>query len=160
VLIVFFLGYGGILAGVFLPAAIEVYIAPGAMERRFLYLPLWMHVFNLVTFVFLLLAGLISRCALLLPAAAAGKPMTVRAAWRGLKGNAWRLRAVLLAFAAVLAAWKWMIAKVPSPTLPDWIGPILTAFARELELYVVAALAASALAIFYREINRANSKPS
>lgn len=152
VLVVFFLGYGGILAGVLLPAAIEVYIAPGAMERRFLYLPLWMHVFNVVTFAFLMLAGLVSRCALLLPAAAAGSPMSVRAAWRSLKGNAWRLRAVLLAFAALLGALKWGIARVPKLALPDWLGSILAAFTRELELYVIAALAASALAIFYRRI--------
>jgi hypothetical protein len=160
VLVIFFLGYGGILAGVFLPAAIDVYVAPGTMQQRFLYLPLWMHVFNAVTFLFVLLAGLVSRCALLLPAAAAGKPMTVRAAWRGLKGNAWRLRAVLLAFAAALAAWKWAIAKAPMPVLPDWMGAILGALTREFEYYVVAAFAASALAIFYREIERGSSRAS
>ena len=77
-LIVFLLGFGGILAGVLLPASIDVYLGPGAMERRLLYLPLWMHVFNVVTFIFLILAGLVSRCALILPAAAAGKPMSVR----------------------------------------------------------------------------------
>ena len=152
VLIVFVLGYGGILAGVFLPAGIEVYIAPGAMERRFLYLPLWMHVFNVVTFAFLMLAGLVSRCSLLLPAAAAGKPMSVRAAWRTLKGNAWRLRAVLLAFAAMLGTLKWGVARAPELVLPDWVGAILAALTRELELYVVAALAASALSIFHRQI--------
>lgn len=101
------------------------------------------------------------RCSLLFPAAAAGKPLSVAAAWRALGGNTWRLFATVMLVSIPTAFVVAMIlsaffAGFQLDSLGDAPPPLglflLRGVIGSCADFLVVALSASVVAGFYRRL--------
>jgi len=99
------------------------------------------------------------RCALVFPAAACGRPLSLLAAWRALRGNAWRLLAsgVLVCLPAVFIAALILSGVFAGFHLERFRGDVLPpgffvlrGIIETCANFVVMGLGASVLAFFYR----------
>jgi len=101
------------------------------------------------------------RCALVFPAAAAGKPIGLGTSWRLMRGNVWRLIAAsilvtlpvkltALGLMALLVAAAWPGGGGEAATPPGIV--IIGGVIEVISDMLVAALGASVLAGFYREL--------
>jgi hypothetical protein len=103
-----------------------------------------------------------ARCALVLPAAARGRPVGIGTSWRLMRGNTWRLIwASLLAALPLKIVALALTATIVSLVLPpgaDYITEppagfvILTGVIEAVSDILMAAMGASILAGFYREL--------
>lgn len=100
------------------------------------------------------------RCAMVFPAAACGKPIGLGAAWRLMGGNVWRLiGASILATLPVKIVSFGLTAILVAAALPGGVGVapplgliILAGVIEAISDIVLAALGASLLSGFYREL--------
>lgn len=101
------------------------------------------------------------RCSLLFPAAAAGKPLSIAAAWRAMGGNTWRFfAAVLLVSVPTVFVVAMILSSVlvglgikdVGNTLPPVGFFILRGVLSSCADFLVVALGASVAAGFYRRI--------
>jgi hypothetical protein len=102
------------------------------------------------------------RCMLLFPAAAAGKPLSIAAAWRGLAGNTWRLFAAVMLVSIPLVFITAMIVSAffagfhidaSGDRLPPLGFFLLRAVLSTCGNVLVVALSASVIAGFYRRLD-------
>jgi hypothetical protein len=111
------------------------------------------------TLAMLLWVGML-RCSLLFPAAAFGKPLGIVAAWRSMRGNSWRLLGCgFVACAPLVVVMVLIVAGVvagfqierfaPSPPLGFFI---LRGVVATCANFIIVALGATVLSIFYRRI--------
>jgi hypothetical protein len=110
----------------------------------------------LVTFIWV---GMV-RCCLLFPAAAYGSPLGLGAAWRAMRGNSWRLLGSMIIACAPALMLVIVILSAVSTALhldqtPDSVPMgffILAGLIETCANFVIVALGASVLSIFYRRI--------
>ena len=103
------------------------------------------------------------RCSLLFPAAALSRPMSLAAAWRAMAGNTWRLVAtVMLVSVPTVFTVALLMSSIAaalgldsgSDTPPPLGFFLLRGVIGSCADFIVVALSASALAGFYRRIER------
>lgn len=117
---------------------------------------------GLVVGIAMLVAWLVPvRCMLLFPAAAVGKPLSLRAAWRGLGGNTWRLfvtvmlvsiPVVFITAMIVSAAFAGFHIDTSGDRLPPLGFFLLRAVLSSCGNVLVVALCAAVIAGFYRRL--------
>jgi hypothetical protein len=110
-----------------------------------------------------------ARCALLFPAAACGKPLGLRAAWRLMRGNSWRLVWISILTALPLKVVTFgltaIVVMVAVPGGSVSVAPpmgfvILTGVIEAVSDMLLAALGASVLSGFYRELVAWRASPA
>ncbi|HEY3918505.1 MAG TPA: hypothetical protein VGL83_11970 [Stellaceae bacterium] len=102
------------------------------------------------------------RCSLLFPAAARGKPLSLAAAWRAMRGNTWRLFATVMlvsiptvfAVAMLISSIAALLGLDSGSDAPPPLGFfILRGVISSCADFIVVALGASVAAGFYRRID-------
>ncbi len=102
------------------------------------------------------------RCMLLFPAAAVGKPISIAAAWRGLRGNTWRLFAAVMLVSVPIVFTTAMIVsgffagfhiESYGKAAPPLGFFLLRALLSSCGNVLVVALSAAAIAGFYRRLD-------